>query len=317
VKIKKITILEQILKFQPSRRLFYSFVSILLVLIFIVRTFLLPYWSGSQEVVNHWNTIKDILDDLFVTVLVTFAVGTFLYWVYGEKTPDPFQVLQPFEIGPHLNKGSDETDIYYFTGGSGRYTRVVTIPKIARNCRNHNKSATIKIQILNPENNELCAKYADYRKGLRGADKQLFWTVDNVKCQLFATILGICVIKTNEPLLEINIGLKEFFSIFRLDLSSNFAIVTFEDQQANGYSFTKGSLFYNHYKEDFLTVMRHNKIIPIDNMPRLDYTNLDTSKIKQILTSIGLGNGLTTINYDMILKYYNDAEADWTKLKSK
>lgn len=235
---------------------------------------------------------------------------------HSKSHSDSFEILQSFQINSSLNIGSDETEEYFFTGGSGRYTRVVTLPKIAQNCRKLNKSASVKLQLIDPTDEDICSKYADFRKGLRDANNQAFWTIENVKCQLFATVVAVAVIKKNEPLVSFSVGLKSYFSTFRLDLSSKFAVVTFEDPHANGYLYPKNSFFYKDYREDFLTVMRNTRLLNLNNIPNIDYKVMDTLKIKTILESLEIGTGLNNQSFDMILKYYNNSEDGWTKLKS-
>jgi len=305
--------MEEIFESRYKRRMFYIIVILLLVVIFLTRFFLIPYWGG-QPYKSFADVTIAILDKLFVTFLVTVA-GTFLFFISSPRRNDKIDIIEPFGIGLELGKARQSTDIWYFSGGAGRFTRVVTIPELAKFARESNNHKTIKLQIIDPTNKELCSQYAIHRKGQRTAEKQKFWDTYNVRCQIYATIVSACIWNTREPLLEITVGLKNHFSAFRTDLSSTHVVITREDPKSSGLLFDNSTSYYASFKESFHQIMKQIRVLNLDDVSIDDFQKLSTSNIKNLLTQLGIFEDLTDENINKIIDYCHNPEQDWTKLK--
>src|SRR5580658_5895959 len=124
---------------------FYLIITLSLILIFSTRYIFIPLLikepiSGFVEICKH------LLEDVFVSLLVTIAIGLYIFWLTPRnKLKARMDILQPIEIRESLIKARNETDIWWFNGGSGRYTRTVTLPNLAQLSRNLNKTIDITV----------------------------------------------------------------------------------------------------------------------------------------------------------------------------
>lgn len=172
------TCVDEILKDPHYRRLFYWVVLLAGALLFVLR-----FLIQSSPRLTGWDFVAVMIDKLLSSLLVTVFVGSFVFWL----TPKVMQAanlesIRPSEIGPLLQHAMVGSDTWHFRGGTGRYTRAVTLPKMAEAARQTSMSRRVEIQLLNPDDNNVCQRYADYRNGLSSANReQESWTLQRVR----------------------------------------------------------------------------------------------------------------------------------------
>ncbi len=251
--------MKTILKHKQLRTNFLLLIGALLVIIVLIRALVLPIFEpkiapitnqtivvandtipqytapiASQTIVivkdPLWLTILSrLLDSLFVSLTVTVCIGLFLFYIELPDDEKKFEIIESFKISEVFEKERNDTKIWYFSGGTGRYTRTVTIPELSLKARNTNSHKTIKMQIIDPNDDNACLNYSNYRNSLKSANSGLKWTPKKVKVESVSTIISAVIHKSNNALIDISICLKESFSTLRIDLSSNSGILTKED----------------------------------------------------------------------------------------
>ena len=245
-----------------SKRLYIITIISLLCSLFLIQYFFLPYLFNKPIVING-DTLITITDKLFISILVTCSISFFIFWVSpSNKKNAQIKILQPMEISDSLIEARLNSEKWWYSGSTGRYSRNITLPYFAKACRSKNYSAEITIMILNPQNKFICNKYANYRKGLRTSNNNRIHTnktmgdslsdVKMVRLELLSTIISAFIWKTEQPLLKIKIALKDHFSLFRIDLSTTKAVLTKEDPIEPAILFEQGSFFYNAYLQDLI-----------------------------------------------------------------
>lgn len=263
--------MENILSKKHYRSSFYTLVVLILLFSIILRFLLLPKYDATLEA----SVIKfsaSLLDGLVISLIVTTLIGSFVFWL----TPEIFEksvmdVIDPKEIGPLLKKAVTDTKTWTYKGACGRYTRATTLPSLASAAKHEGIGRDIRITILNPKNDLLCAEYATYRRSLKSANNGHPWTESRVKEEVIATIVSALRFKHEEPLLRIELYLIDHFSAFRLDISDQYVIVTKEDKEASGLRADSGTYFYDSYKDDVRLSERqsikviYNKKIPLSD----------------------------------------------------
>jgi hypothetical protein len=294
-------------KLQNKRAKGYFFLIILLslVAIFCIRYFIIPYLNGDKILINV-STLNDILDKLFTSLLVTVGIATFIFWLTPEnKMNAQIKILQPIEIGETIFKARTDTEKWWFTGGSGRYTRSQTLPYLASLARQKNKTIEIIIQIMNPRNILMCSKYADYRNSLRTADKNNKKTPKSVQLDLISTIVSAYMWKTEQPLLDITLGLKDSFSLFRTDLSSSSALITKEDPIEPALLYENGTFFYNAQLQDMRQSL--NQVTKLDfNIKFYGLNEIDETNTKELLTRLNFADLIADDDIKQIIKQAKD-----------
>ena len=282
--------MEKILGNPKIRRLFYALFVLGLVILIVLKYFLngIPY-------------IDSILNDLIASIVTTVLIGAFVFYVFPKAEDLDFEIIEPTRIQEELSKGRLSTDYWYFTGGTGMFTRAVTLPELAKRARIINKPIELKLQLIDPLNWELCQKYAEYRRGLNTAsNNRKLWTVKYVRNQSFATIVKSIIISSQEPLLEITIGLKNNFSLFRLDLSSSCVIVTKEDPREVAFIFYKSSSSFNSYYHEFKETFKQTRISK-NCTTSINFSELDKENLIKILKNVDLYENIDDEDLDLIL----------------
>ena len=248
----------------------------------------MPYILGENIALDS-NTAYQILEKLFTSVLVTIGLASFIFWLSPKNRHNAqIRILQPVEIGNTIVNARTDTEKWFFNGGSGRYSRAQTLPYLAELSRRSNKSIDISILIMDPRNEDLCRKYADYKNSLRTAKTKGKKTSKSVQIDLIATIVSCHMWKSEQPSLNITLGLKNTFSLFRTDLSSSGAIITKEDPLEPAIYYEKDTFFYFAQLEELKQTLNQVEILGI--LPFCGKDEIDESKIKSLTDKLNLQN---------------------------
>lgn len=286
---------------RQTRIYFFVIIGLLLLAIFLIRHLLIPYLTNKPIRINS-DTLSDILDKLFVSTLVTVGLAAFIFFLTPQnKLNAQIKVLQPIEIGQTLIKARTDTEKWWFNGGSGRYTRSVTLPYLAELARAKNKTIDVTIQIMNPKNRELCEKYANYRNGLRTGKKTNPRTFSTVQIDLISTIVATYIWRQKQSLLNITLGLKENFSLFRTDLSSSGAIITKEDPIEPAILYESGTFFYHAQLEDLKQSLSQVKTLDM-NIRLSENGTIDQKFVRALLIKLEMFDLITEADIPAILK---------------
>jgi hypothetical protein len=225
-----------------------------------------------------------------------------------ERINHDIKVIQPIRISEILEIGRQNTDFWYFSGGTGTYTKAVTLPELAKKAAK-GQHIYIELMIINPLNLEICKLYAGLRSSLRRNDKDSYeWTIDYVRNQSFATIIISFIYCCYNSYFKVSIGLKNHFSLFRIDVSSSKALLSKEDPKEAALLFGRDSSSYKSYLNDFKQSFQQTLIVKnFDNLREnflhhdLRKENMTIDTIKRILDQLSLNENLDETNLNEIL----------------
>lgn len=236
-----------------------------------------------------------------VSLTVTISIALFVFYIETPEEEKKFEIVEAFKLSEIFDKEMGGTNLWYFSGGLGRHTRAVTIPVLAARARKINQQVELKLQVINPDDVELCKRYADYRRGLKSAsDYQDKWTVSFVRREILATIICALLYKWKDPLLDVSICLKNNFSTLRIDLGSKSAIITKEDPKEPALICREESFLYRSYKSELQQTFKHFKQVNFDFQGSFKIAKLTGDEVSEILLNLGMKNGLTTSDSDAI-----------------
>ncbi|MGZ5244090.1 MAG: hypothetical protein ACXWEY_05030 [Bacteroidia bacterium] len=303
--------MKTILKEKKLRRTFLITISILLILIILIRAFILPSYdqtiitlAGKTIITKDpiWLTIiTRLLDSLFVSLTVTVAIGLFLSYIEIPEEEKKFEIIESFKISELFEKERNNTEIWYFSGGTGRYTRAKTVPELSRLSKNSNQHKTLKIQIIDPTNEATCHNYAIYRSSLKSSDKNIEqWTKEYVRQEVTATIILIMLYKSANSLLDLSICLKNNFSTLRIDLSSHAGIVTKEDSKEPALACRENSFLYRTYKEEILQTFKEYKSLNTNLNFNYRIDKITDENISDMCSQLGIEKGLTKEDFTKV-----------------
>ncbi len=283
--------MEAILSNRRYRYLFYTLSGLLVVLLLLVRYVLVPFWdpniSGNGAI-----ALSRLTEGLTSSLIVTILVGSFLFFV----TPAVMKVakvepVEPKVIGDLLKAASATSTTWTFRGAMGRYTRGETLPSLVKRARDSGVRRKLRLIVLDPENKQACHEYAQYRNGVSSLPKSEPLTQELVREQIWATILAATRVSLTQSMIDIQIFIAPIWSIIRIDLSDDVAIMTSEDPREPGLRIDRGSHFYGTYSKelDFLARQsRQLKNLDISSGLRLDCE----ADIRRIIDRLGASSDL-------------------------
>ena len=258
--------MKAILQHKSKRTQFIWIVGLILFVIFLIRVYVIPthFPKSTNESLIY---LKSFLDKISISLIVSLFLGWFLFKIEVPEEESKFEIIEPKRIADYFAIGRINTSFWYFSGGIGRFSRNVTIPKIAENSQSNNATKTIRLNIINPLDEELCNKYVTYKNSLKSAkNSEINWTSDYVKNQVFATIFKSIIYKSHFPMLEIDIYLKKVFTTTRTDLNESNCIITKEDKSDLGLICTKETFLYKTYKEEIFQESKQSSKLNIDKV---------------------------------------------------
>lgn len=300
---------------RQSKKLFFILVLVALIALFCIRHIAWPLLEGKEMALKP--AIEEILDTLFATIVVTVGLALFFVWLAPRKAREAkMEVLLPHDINKYHLQSRADTKEWWYNGGSGRYTRDVTLPYLAESCKSENRTINVRIQILDPNNEDLCQIYADYRNNLSSVHTHI--TTSEVRCDLLATIFAACFWKMKQPLLNIEIYLKNHFSLFRTEFSDNMVLVTREDPRDPGIVYQRGTFFYQAYYNDLVQGSKQDTIVSMQrgSCPsiRAETPNkINKETIRQVIASLNISFTITDEELDRIHYFIQNKTTPYRK----
>jgi hypothetical protein len=144
---------------------------------------------------------------------------------------------------------SESTD-WVFRGGSGRYFRYATLPALALV---RERDVPVTIGLLDPNDRDLCQRYAEYRNLQRGElvrrpDEGDFETIE---ADLLSTIYAAAWYSQNSRI-EVELVLLRSFSPLRYDIGTTGLYITIADPAAPGLYAKSGSWYFNSVRDEMM-----------------------------------------------------------------
>jgi uncharacterized protein YggL (DUF469 family) len=252
--------MQTILENKNVAKIFWISCFLILIVIGLTNYF----WIGDISQNPSWlkTFSSGILESLAAAFITTLLIGGFIYYV--APTFDPKKgasFLGSHEFNDHFIENLKATNEWNFRGGFGRYLRTKILPTLNDIASNDRTPITIKAQILNPKNIKLCQLHADLRNSVANIDKKKDWSANDVKENLYSTIIACAIFKRNNSFMDVSVYLNDFFSTDRIDICSNFGLITKEDRKIPGLKFGKGSVHYNAYKGDLSVTQQQSNVV--------------------------------------------------------
>nr|WP_106437823.1 hypothetical protein [Kitasatospora sp. SID7827] len=163
-----------------------------------------------------------------------------------------------------LERARQDTDRWVFKGGTGTYLRAVTLPECVQEARRRRRALTVKIDIVHPGNEAVCAAYARFRGTFGTADRRTGggsgsglgggggghdagWSVERTRKESYATVLAAAWYRQRLDTLEIDVHLSEVAPSLRFDVSASCLIITQDDPRRVSIYVERGRPLYDYY----------------------------------------------------------------------
>lgn len=185
------------------------------------------------------------------------------------------------------------TDRWVFKGGTGTYTRAVTLPLCLKSAGQDRRSLRVRLEIVDPTNVALCERYANYRSSIsqdRPDGTGEVWTLDRTRKESFATVLAACWYKrTHRQLLDIQVGLASTVSMFRYDLSMSRIIITQDDSEFPATVISSESPLYDGYDTELRSSFAQTRQVDLAAADGLQLSPRPTpAEVRRLFVPIGV-----------------------------
>lgn len=162
---------------------------------------------------------------------------------------------------------------WIFKGGTGSHLRAVTLRQCVDAARSANRTVRIQVEIIDPTDEQLCRRYAQYRASLRNASARTEDrpTGEAMARSAFATILAVSWYRQRFVLLQPTIGLSPVMTTFRWDISPTFALMTQEDASAPALFFDQSMSHYRAHTRELTMSFEQTRRL---DLSRIDDTTL-------------------------------------------
>ncbi|GAA3776186.1 hypothetical protein [Micromonospora maritima] len=199
------------------------------------------------------------------------------------------RVLHGSEVGQTLAEARRHTDRWTFKGGTGTYLRAVTLPECLEHARRRNATLTVAVEIIDPTDEDVCERYARFRRSLDPDAPGERWTVDRTRKESYATVLAACWHLQRSGLLTVEVRLSAQMTTFRYDLSSSCVVITQENPQTPALRIDRGELYYNRFNIELDYSRKQNRRVPIEaaGQVKLD-DEPSVEQVRRLFAALGL-----------------------------
>ncbi|HUR04989.1 MAG TPA: hypothetical protein VM347_20770 [Nonomuraea sp.] len=189
----------------------------------------------------------------------------------------------------HADARKDATR-WSFKGGTGTYLRAVTLPECVAAARKVKRHLTVRIEIIDPSNVEVCETYAHYRRSLSDVPDGTgeTWTADRVRKESYATILAAFWHRQRYGLLDIGIGLSSTMTTFRWDLSTSRLIMTVEDPN-RAMTALAGTFYFENCDTELRLSFEQARLVPLEMYKKVQLSDEPTvEEVQDLFTRISI-----------------------------
>jgi hypothetical protein len=194
------------------------------------------------------------------------------------------------EVRRLLQAARQDTDRWFFKGGTGTFLRAVTIPDCVALARREKRTFKLQIEIIDPTNDLVCRRYADYRRSLSpqpdGTGET--WTTDRTRKESFATVVAACWYRQHFTFLDVTLGLSSVMTTFRWDMSSRFLVVTQEDPNGPALVAEAGRPYYRAWDRELHLSLEQARHVPLDRAREVELSEEPAiGEVRKLLRAVG------------------------------
>ena len=198
---------------------------------------------------TQWDAVKAILQSTATTLVASLFVAlmVLLYLPSGSDAKE-LSLVDPGEISRLLRTAAQTSRSWFFSGGSGRFLRATTLPALLKTARDQHVAVTLRAILYDPTNEQLCERYATYRRDSAKELGESIWTVEKVRVEILATLFELYRARQMTDALDLDVALSETMSVLRYDISDFYAVATTEGKDAPAIRADVGSHYYESYR---------------------------------------------------------------------
>lgn len=172
-----------------------------------------------------------------------------------------------------------------FRGGVGEVLRALTLPECLAG--RGNAVLKVRLEVLDPDNTELCTAYAGVRAGqLTSAAGRNGWTAARTREELLATVFAACWYQQRFPSLEIRVGLSPVLHTVSWHRLDDRLVVTEDGREGDTLVIRTGQTYYTVFENDMVASFRRARELPLSGVPDIP-ERLRGEHVGAVLTALG------------------------------
>jgi hypothetical protein len=268
------------------RRQYLGLGVVALVALALIRFLLLPQLFG-EALPTPYGVLTDLADSFLVAVAASVATLGFLLWAVPPSVRSAdVSIVPPAHLKQVLDSALAGTQEFWYRGHTARWTRAVTLPRLAAEARRERRSKRVYLIISDPGDRTVCEYYAGFAHHARPGDRSDAWDARRSQIELYGTIVSAYVWQAEEPLMDVNIALSDKASLFRVDLTSKAAIITTPHPRDPAVAYSAGGHLYGAVLEDLHVLYRQCRTLP-KPVPAVRLEQLDARAVRSMLAGLG------------------------------
>lgn len=261
------------------RRTFIAFlILICVVLIFVDFTFIRMAPESFRSDLSGY--VQSITGAIFVALIVLWIFISFI--PLGEDSGGLHQI-EPNRITGEFEDLLKDAQRWRYKGNFGRYQRGKVLPTLAGTPNLH-----VSINIIDPNNQELCREHAQYRNKINSIDKGKRYDADNVSLEVVVTIIHCAWYVANKGVM-IDLFLSSVFDPVRIDSNDKAMILTVEDRRSPALKLTSKHFMYNHFELQMRYAREQGRRIDLGGFAeRATIAAIEEEDVRLFLTGIAM-----------------------------
>lgn len=248
--------------------------------------------SLDREIRNSTSQSREILGTLPQRLShiegLTGSISELRGLVEGNAT---MRTLRGDEVETAHRNARQRTDRWFFKGGTGTYTRAVTLPQCVETARRDRRALEFRLEIIDPTDGDACERYESFRRSVSPNPDGTgdVWFQGRARLESYATIVAASWNRQRFRLLDIQVGLTSIVSTFRYDMSSDYVIVTQDDPRFPALLVPRNKPLYDAYGVELRSSFEQTRHVRLDLADRVILSAEPTSEeVHKLLETLEL-----------------------------
>jgi hypothetical protein len=273
------------------RRWFFTSILLALALLLVVRFTLVPNVANMPS----WRqTLASTLDSLSASAVTSLIIGLAYVLLFPAEDASAVEVMSSSrEIERVIFREVGNTHNWSVRARTANYFTKETLQRLTDAALSSGGAIIVRMQVLDPENENLISAYAKFRSNRPGAAAK--WTGTRVRREIYAAILAAAVMRSRAPRVEIEIGFSPAFWVISLDISDNIALLTGQERDDPALLLSRGSRFFDGWSQDFEASFSECRRVKPELSPELALKiekrpRENIQALREFFVSLGLGD---------------------------
>lgn len=263
----------------------------LLFSIYLISLFIAHYQLGQPFSDVILDQVKSIGSALITALFGWLIIVSFI----PSKEKGEIIEIPAQEITAEFEKLLDSATRWRYQGNFGRYLRGKVLPALASKT-----NVQVLVCLIDPANQELCARHAEYRGNINAIDKGKKYDSATVSLEVMVTIVIAAWYARNKGM-DISIFLSGRFDPIRIDGNDEAMILTVEDRRSPALMITQKHFTANHFDLQMRTARDQARKINLGGMRHgIQLGEIDSNDVASVLATAELGESCKKITAQAI-----------------